>query len=265
MNLILPNASGGTLETNCRNWQPYVKTFWASTLSLILSKGGGGVIAANKFLGAADDCSYLFIDTFNQNAISQLMYDAEYTPDDFAYLGAFSYDPGIFFVRKDAGFADFNAFLDYVKEQPAGTVTVGLASLTDMCYIILKQLEAEYDIQFNIVNYSGGSKARQALVNGEVMACGSTWFACSSIVDDIQVLALTANTDRVYQGLEGIPTMAPSPALTWGTLSALSISPSPQRPLPPTLSVMRSSASSSPKPGTALTITATWPRWATKN
>ena len=110
------------------------------------------------------------------------------------------------FVRKDAPYQTLEEFVEYTKSQPAGSVSVGISTPTDMCALMAAQMEEALGVDWNVVGYTGGSKARLAVVNGEVDALFCNYFGCVSIFEDTNVLGI-AKDENTIETLAGVPTI----------------------------------------------------------
>ena len=140
--LILGSGAGGAVETVCREWQPFVEKNLGVSFEFDFISGAGGVIAGQTTANADPD-GYTILLNATTNAVNQtLIQGASYGIDSFDYIGQFTTDPGVILVNKTSPWNTLEEFLAYVKTQPAGTVRVSVADITDVNYLALKEIEA---------------------------------------------------------------------------------------------------------------------------
>ena len=191
---------------SARTWQIFGEKELGVPLEFRFVPGAGGLIATNTLLSSPADGYTIMIHNFANFHIMNLLYDGDVGVDDIAPLGAYYTDPGVFFVHKDSPYQTFEDVMAFAKANP-GQFRISFASFTDMSYLLVRQIETLYDVEFNLVNYEGGNAARLAVVNREVDACSTTWFAASPVWDDIRVLAQLMDTVPLA-GLEGVRTIS---------------------------------------------------------
>lgn len=206
IDFIIPAAPGGGMETAVRQFQPYAEENLGVLFNIESVEGGAGVIGINKMLGNEPDGYTLSIKSEASLICNWIVNKAPFGLDDFDYLCTFTTDPGAVFVRKDAPYQTLEEFVEYTKSQPAGSVSVGISTPTDMCALMAAQMEEALGVDWNVVGYTGGSKARLAVVNGEVDALFCNYFGCVSIFEDTNVLGI-AKDENTIETLAGVPTI----------------------------------------------------------
>lgn len=204
INFIIPAAAGGAMETAIRQFQPYLEDELGVMLNIENLEGGSGIIGLNKMLNADADGYTISMKSEASLITNWLVNKAPFDVDSFDYLCSFTTDPGAIFVRKDAPYQTLEEFIEYTKSQPAGSVTVGISSPTDMCKLMAAQMEEQLGVDWNVVGYTGGSKARVAILNGEIDALFCNYFGSLSIVEDTTVLGI-AKDENTIESLEGVP------------------------------------------------------------
>lgn len=206
IDFIIPAAPGGGMETAVRQFQPYAEENLGVLFNIESVEGGAGVIGINKMLGNEPDGYTLSIKSEASLICNWIVNKAPFGLDDFDYLCTFTTDPGAVFVRKDAPYQTLEEFVEYTRSQPAGSVSVGISTPTDMCALMAAQMEEALGVDWNVVGYTGGSKARLAVVNGEVDALFCNYFGCVSIFEDTKVLGI-AKDENTIETLAGVPTI----------------------------------------------------------
>ena len=206
IDFIIPAAPGGAMATAVRQFQPYAEENLGVRFNIESVEGGAGVIGINKMLGKYPDGYTLSIKSEASLICNWLVNKAPFGLEDFDYLCTFTTDPGAVFVRKDAPYQTLEEFVEYTRNQPAGSVSGGISTPTDMCHIMAVQMEEQLGVDWNVVGYTGGSKARLAVVNGEVDALFCNYFGSVSILGDTNVLGI-AKDENNLEILAGIPTI----------------------------------------------------------
>lgn len=206
IDFVIPAAAGGGMETSVRQFQPYAESELGVNFNIEAVEGGSGIIGINRMLSTPADGYTISIKSEASLICNWLLNDANFGIDDFDYLCSFTTDPGAIFVRKDAPYQTLTEFVEYTKTQPAGSVTVALSTSTDMCHLLAVQMEEALGVDWNVVGYSGGSKARLAVVNGEVDALFCNYFGCASIWEDCTVLGI-AKDENTIESLKDVPTI----------------------------------------------------------
>lgn len=203
---IIPNNPGGAIETIVRKFQPYVEAELGVPLLIENIGGGGGIIGTSVVAKARADGYTLSAKSIGSLVNSWVLQGAEYTVDDFDYLARFTNDPGVVLVHKDAPYDTLTEFVEWVKTQPAGSVTMSLANITDINFLGLRSIEEAAGIDLNIVGFNGGGAARLAVVSGEVVGTHCNYFGASAVWDDTKVLAIHTDVNNV-PNLAGVQTV----------------------------------------------------------
>ena len=206
IDFIIPAAPGGGMETAVRQFQPYAEKELGVLFNIEAVEGGSGVIGVNKLLSTDPDGYTISIKSEASLISNWLFNKAPFGIDDFDYLATFTTDPGAVFVRKDAPYQTLEEFVEYTRSQPAGSVSVAISTPTDMCHLMAVQMEEALGVDWNVVGYTGGSKARLAVINGEVDALFCNYFGCASIFDDTTVLGIAKDKNDI-DSLSGVPTI----------------------------------------------------------
>ncbi len=201
---ILPVAAGGAVETGTRIFQPELEAALGVPLAFEFYGGADSMIGYNVTLEQPSDGYTLCVFAPSSICNTILNLDSEYNIDSFDYFSMYENDPIALFVHKTAEWSTFREFLDYAKANPKG-VSVGVSSMSDVAVVGLRQLEQLEGIEFNIVPFAGGGKARTAMAGQQIDALAQNYFGASSIWEDTRVLTVFSSENNVTQ-LAGIPT-----------------------------------------------------------
>ena len=204
---IIPNSPGGAIETIVRKFQPYVEAELGVPLRIENMGGGGGIIGTMVLANAPADGYTLSAKSVGSMVNAYVLQGAEFNADSFDFIARFTNDPGVVLVNRNAPYNTLPEFIEYVKGQPAGSVTMSLANITDINFLGLRFIEDAAGIDLNIVGYNGGGAARIAVVSGEVSGTHCNYFGASAVWEDTKVLAV--HTDKnTFPTLAGIQTVS---------------------------------------------------------
>lgn len=204
ISLILPVPAGGAVETGVRIFQPELEKALGVPLAFEFFGGADSMIGYNMTLARPADGYSLCVYAPASICNTILNLEAEYTVDSFEYYGMYENDPIALFVHKTAEWATMREFLDYAKANPK-KVSVGVSTMSDIAVVGLRQLEQLEGVEFNIVPFAGGGKARTAMAGQQINALCQNYFGASAIWEDTKVLTLFSGKNNVTQ-LKGVPT-----------------------------------------------------------
>ncbi len=204
ISLILPVPAGGAVETGVRIFQPELEKALGVPLAFEFFGGADSMIGYNMTLARPADGYSLCVYAPASICNTILNLEAEYAIDSFEYYGMYENDPIALFVHKSADWSTMREFLDYVKANPK-KVSVGVSTMSDIAVVGLRQLEQLEGVEFNIVPFAGGGKARTAMAGQQINALCQNYFGASAIWEDTKVLTLFSSKNNVTQ-LKGVPT-----------------------------------------------------------
>ncbi len=205
---ILPNGAGGATENSARKWDTYFAKTIGMPLQFDFIEGSGTMVATNVLKESAPDgYTMMLLSVFDFcHTIANM--DAPYKMDDFEILGINMSDVTAIMVRKDAPWNTLQELLDYMKTKPEGTVSMGLTAVSTSDRLGVAELEKAAGVKFNAVAFGSGSKARTALVGGQVDVGHYTLFGSNAILEDVKILALHVDKNPFVEGkYKDIPTV----------------------------------------------------------
>ncbi|MFA9381102.1 MAG: tripartite tricarboxylate transporter substrate binding protein [Acetanaerobacterium sp.] len=203
---ILPNGAGGSMEKSSRKWQAYFEKAIGVPLQFEFVEGSGTLIGTNVVAEAEPDgYTLMMLSGFDFcNTIATLA--APYNLDSFDVLGINMQDATAVMVRNDAPWDTMRELLDYMKTQPAETVSMALTNLACSDTLGVKEIEAAEGVKFNSVAFNSGSKARTALVGGQAQVGHFSLFGSQAILGDVKILAIHT-ADNPFDLYKDVPTV----------------------------------------------------------
>jgi len=232
MEFIIPFATGGPTDTAIRVIQPALAANLGQPVVLINKAGGGGAVGMDLVAKARPD-GYTLAATVRScvTILPATQPDVTYKLSDFAVVGAFSYDSGIIFVKKDAPWKTLEELIDHIKKNP-GKMTYGSAGLGTNSYFNMELLQAAYGLQLGHVPFGGSGPTKNAVLGGHVPVGAAALSAVLSVVRSGDINALVTSATKRLASIPNVPTMTekgqPDAALnTWMEIYAPAKTPKP--------------------------------------
>lgn len=203
--LMFAQAAGGAIEAGCRIWQPYVEKELGVPLNFEFYEGANSQIGLTMLTKAKGDGYYLGVSDPVAITNSMALQRAPYTFDSFDYICIYMKDPGIIMAHKDEPYNTLQELIEYMKTVPPGSLTVGVPAITDVNVIGLRQLEEATGVQFNIVPFNGGGKARTALAGRHIPMGAFMYYGTSAIREETKILGVNVAATNV-EALKNVQT-----------------------------------------------------------
>ncbi len=223
--LIIPFATGGPTDTAFRIIQAQLAANLGQAIVLVNKAGGGGAVGMDLVSKAKPD-GYSLAATVRScvTILPATQPDVTYKLSDFAVIGAFSYDSGIIFVKKDAPWKTLEELVAEMKKNP-GKMTYGSAGLGTNSYFNMELLQQAYGVQLGHVPFGGSGPTKNAVLGGHVPVGAAALSAVLSVVRSGDVNALVTSATKRLPSIPNVPTMTekgqPDAALnTWMELYA---------------------------------------------
>lgn len=188
--VIVPSSAGGTVDTAARIVQPFWEKELGVPLRIVNRPGGSLAVGLTLIAEAKDDGSTIGVYASPHLEFTTITQQVSYDVDSFDFIGGYAFDPGVIRIHVDSPYNDFNEWIEWVKSQPAGSVTISVSSLTSSNVLGLKQIEEQAGVEFNIIPYAGGNEARLAVVAKEVDATHTQLFGSQNIAASTRVIAV---------------------------------------------------------------------------
>jgi tripartite-type tricarboxylate transporter receptor subunit TctC len=132
------------------------------------------------------------------------MGDAGYKTFDLKQVYMFESTPNVLMVRKDAPFNNLKEFIEYVKKQPAGSITVGGSASSSANDLGTAMLNKAAGIKLTYVPFTGTGAAVPALLGGHVTALMSYSPMVIQFKDKFKFLGIM--TEKRMETIPDVPT-----------------------------------------------------------
>ncbi len=205
--MIIPFGEGGGVDRSTREIQEAFEDELGVNMRFEYHPGAGTQIGQQEALANSDGyhIGVASLPAFNFTMITG---NAEYTMDDFAWLGNLLQDPGVIRVHQDEDrFDDINDLIDYAVDNP-GDLSVSTSGPYNQNILGLAHLQEITGADFNVVPYDGGGDSRNALVSQEVDLVHANVYNSLGTSEDTQVLAVHAEENHWADITDDAPTFS---------------------------------------------------------
>jgi tripartite-type tricarboxylate transporter receptor subunit TctC len=190
LTIMVGAAPGGSEDTVARMLQPDLQETVGATVVVDNQDGADGNSAAATTLSKGKDCSYLYLLNIPKFLTASEEEGVPFHSSDFVPLAQAQEDYGVLLVQKNSKWKTLKELLADAKANP-GKISVSVQSVDSSNGEGLKDLEKSAGVTFNIVPFGGsGSKARTALLGGQVDVNASNVFNSQDIADRTEFLGV---------------------------------------------------------------------------
>ena len=205
---VVPFGEGGGVDRSTREIQPVFEEELGTSLSFEYHPGAGTQIGQRAVLDADDDCYTIGAASLPAFNFTMLVGGAEYSIDDFAWIGNLLRDPGVLRMHQDDDrFSSVEEVFQYAADNP-GELSVSTSGPYNQNVLGLSLLQEATGAEFNIVPFDGGSASRSALVRQEVDLCHANVFNSLGTADSTEVLAVHAQQNDWANLTDDAPTFS---------------------------------------------------------
>lgn len=167
--IITPFGPGGSTDTAARLFASVLGDYLPNEVDVVVVNrpGGSTTVGMTATMNAEAD-GYTVALTSNSPVTIQPHFDtAEYSYDSFEPVIKLVDIPQVLLVQNDAPWADFEEWLDYVRENPGifTYATPGNGSISDLAMAVLNKAA---DIETRAIPYNSGGRAMAAMLGGNV-------------------------------------------------------------------------------------------------
>jgi tripartite-type tricarboxylate transporter receptor subunit TctC len=196
---------GGESDITARIQEQALKKYLGQDVSIQYKVGGGGAICWAELTKTAPD-GYTIAGHNLPHTILQPMEmgDAGYKTFDLKQVYMFESTPNVLMVRKDAPFNNLKEFIEYVKKQPAGSITVGGSASSSANDLGTAMLNKAAGIKLTYVPFTGTGAAVPALLGGHVTALMSYSPMVIQFKDKFKFLGIM--TEKRMETIPDVPT-----------------------------------------------------------
>jgi tripartite-type tricarboxylate transporter receptor subunit TctC len=162
---------GGESDITARLQEQALKKYLGQDVSIQYKIGGGGALCWAELVKSPPD-GYTVAGHNLPHTILQPMEmgDAGYKTFDLKQVYMFEVTPNVLMVRNDSPFNNLKDFIEYVKKQPAGSITVGGSATSSANDLGVALLNKAAGIKLTYVPFTGTGAAIPALLGGHVTA-----------------------------------------------------------------------------------------------
>lgn len=205
--LVVPWAAGGGTDRTARAIASMAENYLDTSLFVTNQTGGSGSAGFRAAANAEADGHTVGVLTVEISTISHLGI-AEITPDAFAPIMQYNFDPASISVREDSPFSEsLDAFVSYAEENP-GEIRISNSGIGAIWHLSAANFAQEVGIEVRHVGYDGGAPATQAVVNGEVEATTASAAEVAPQAQDGPLTVLTILGEERVNIFPDVPTAA---------------------------------------------------------
>jgi len=205
--LILGMAPGGAMETAARLWMPSLEKELGVPIRLDTMPGAEGIIGG-RVAAAAEPDGYTLIQKPLSFLPAQVMiFKAPYGIDAFEIISNYITDPLVLLVHKESPWKTLKELVEFAKANPPGTLSFGQSSLTAPGALSLYALEEALNIKLNVVSFSGGGPARNALAGKHINASLTGLYSGRPISQFVRVLGVAQDKNLWVKDTDNAPTI----------------------------------------------------------
>lgn len=205
--LVVPWAAGGGTDRTARALASLGEEYLDASLFVTNQTGGSGSAGFRAAANAEPDGHTVGVLTVEIATISHLGI-ANITPDAFAPIMQYNFDPASISVREDAPYAGgLDEFVSYAEENP-GEIRISNSGIGAIWHLSAANFANEVGVDVRHVGYDGGAPATQAVVNGEVEATTASAAEVAPQAQDGPLTVLTILGEDRVNIFPDVPTAA---------------------------------------------------------
>jgi tripartite-type tricarboxylate transporter receptor subunit TctC len=205
---IVPMAPGGPPDVISRMVIPQMTSPLGVPIIVDNKPGAGGAVGAAIVAKSPPD-GYTVLAVTN-NALSVIpatRKGLEYSLKDFAAIGGFAADPGVFVTRTSDPWKDLDSLVAWAKNNP-GKLSYGSAGVGTTTHLAMEAVKVRYGVDLTHVPFKGTQPAKAALLGGHInVAVGPVSVMMANIKSGELRPLVTTSRSRISE-LPDVPTVA---------------------------------------------------------
>jgi tripartite-type tricarboxylate transporter receptor subunit TctC len=205
---IVPMAPGGPPDVVSRMVIPQMTAPLGVSIIVENKPGAGGAVGAAIVAKSPPD-GYTVLAVTN-NALSVIpatRKDLEYSLKDFAAIGGFAIDPGVFVTRAIDPWRDLEGVVAYAKKNP-GKLSYGSAGIGTTTHLAMEAVKVGHGVDLTHVPFKGTQPAKAALLGGHInIAVGPVSVMMPNIKSGELIALVTTSRSRIAD-LPNVPTVS---------------------------------------------------------
>jgi tripartite-type tricarboxylate transporter receptor subunit TctC len=206
--IVIPLPPGGPTDTAPRIFIEHLRPLLKATFVPVNKPGAGGAIAAEYVHRSSPD-GHTILATSNPTLSVKAALDKKlpYRLEDFAALGMYATDVGIFAARRDLDIKTVEDLIARARRSPdeLSYASAGQGTVTHISAEIFKSVA---DIKLLHVPHRGSGPATQAVLGGHVPLISSSYSAAAPLIEGGQIVPLITTAAKRLPDLPDVPTMA---------------------------------------------------------
>jgi len=205
LNYIICFNPAGESDITARIQEQALKKYFGQDVVITYKIGGGGALGWSELVQSKPDGYTIAGHNLPHTVVQPMeMGDAGYKTLDLKQIYFFESTPDVLMVRKDSPFKTLQDFIDYVKKQPPGSVTVGGSATSSANDLGTAMLNKAAGIKLTYVPFGGTGSAVPALLGGHVTALMSYSTMVVQYREQFRFLAMAA--DKRMEVISDVPT-----------------------------------------------------------
>jgi tripartite-type tricarboxylate transporter receptor subunit TctC len=164
---IVPFAPGGNYDVTSRIVGEVMARRLGQTVLVDNRPGAGGVVGLEATVAAPADGYTVVMGSFSVMGIAPYLAGKPSMVPLFAPISLLTTVPTLIVTRADSRFADIKSALAEAKAKP-GTVSIGHSGNGTINHVGILRLQANEDVQFNVIPYKGSGPGLADLMAGQI-------------------------------------------------------------------------------------------------
>lgn len=208
VSVIIPYPPGGS-DTLGRRIVDTVVQMTNAEIVVLNVPGASTQIASRQVTQAEPDGYTIYISSPPELVAGPVFYpDLPFDPlTDFTLISFAAEAPYLLLVDPRLGVTDYASFEAFLRANPQD-VRFGSYGTLSQSDIVARRYRAETGIDFDIIPYSGGTPAFNAMLSGEIQALFGTTIPTRGFIAEGQMLAMAATTGERTPLYPEVPTLS---------------------------------------------------------
>jgi tripartite-type tricarboxylate transporter receptor subunit TctC len=164
---IVPFAPGGNYDVTSRIVGEVMARRLGQTVLVDNRPGAGGVVGLEATVAAPADGYTVVMGSFSVMGIAPYLAGKPSMVPLFVPISLLTTVPTLIVTRADSRFADIKSALAEAKAKP-GTVSIGHSGNGTINHVGILRLQANEDVQFNVIPYKGSGPGLADLMAGQI-------------------------------------------------------------------------------------------------
>ena len=206
---IVPYPPGGGTDVLARQLNDQIAKQTGWNFVILNQPGAGGTIGMDQLTRAATDGLTIGMGQTSNLAVNPAMNpEVEFDPlTDFTPIALVNSQPMGIITRTESPYADFEAVLNAVREEP-GSVLYGTPGNGTVSHMAIERLQAQGDLELEHVPYTGIAQAISDVMGGVVDIYVGSLPSVMSHIEGGNVRLLAVTSAQPHPLVPEVPTVA---------------------------------------------------------